>query len=89
MIYIDLDKAISGELLKQELLTAGLETEVTVYTSDDGQKIQLNNVEESQRDLAESIYNAHNAPLISEPTAAQKLAAAGLTVDELKELLGL
>lgn len=89
MIYINLNKAISGDLLRQELLSAGLETEVTVYTFDDGLKIQLNNIEESQRDIAESIYNAHNAPSISEPTVAQKLAAAGLTVEELKEALGL
>jgi len=89
MIYLDITKNVNGDLLQQELLIAGLETEVTVYSYPEGQKIQLNNVEESDRALAQSIYDVHIAPAPTEPTIEQKLAAAGLTIDDLKSALGL
>jgi len=38
---------------------------------------------------AEAALAAHNPPSATEPTVADKLAAAGLTVDELKAALGL
>lgn len=89
MIYLDITKDISGDLLQQELLIAGLETEVTVYSYPEGQKIQLNNVEESDRALAQSIYDAHIAPAPIQPTIEQKLASVGLNLDDLKLALGL
>jgi hypothetical protein len=38
---------------------------------------------------AEAALAAHNPPAPAEPTVADKLAAAGLTVSELKAALGL
>ncbi len=38
---------------------------------------------------AEAALDAHNPPAPTEPTVADKLNAAGLTVDELKAALGL
>lgn len=89
MIYINLDKAINGELLKKELFAQGLDTDVVVYTFDDGQKIQLNNVQEDDRALAQSIYSSHNPPAPIEPTVQEKLASVGLSIDDLKQALSL
>lgn len=38
---------------------------------------------------AEAALAAHNPPAPTEPTVADKLSAAGLSVDELKAVLGL
>ena len=38
---------------------------------------------------AQGLLDAHNPPAQLEPTITQKLAKAGLTVDELKAALGL
>ena len=38
---------------------------------------------------AKAALDAHNPPAFTEPTVADKLASAGLTVDELKAALGL
>jgi hypothetical protein len=86
MIYIEFNKKINGDLLVQELATAGIVTEVVVY---DGNKIQLNGVEENQRLLCESIISAHNPPAPQEPTLEEKLASVGLNLDDLKAALGL
>ena len=47
-------------------------------------------ISEANKAKATPIVAAHNGTLIApEPTVADKLAAAGLTVDELKAALGL
>ena len=89
MIYLNLDKPISGDLLQQELLAQGLATDVVVYTFDDGLKIQFNNANETDRDLVEAVYQAHIAPSPTGPTIAEKLASVGLSLDDLKKALGL
>ena len=38
---------------------------------------------------AEAALAAHNPPVPTEPTVAEKLSNAGLSIDELKEALGL
>lgn len=38
---------------------------------------------------AQALLDAHNPPAPTKPTVADKLASAGLTVDELKAALGL
>ena len=41
------------------------------------------------QDEAQALVDAHNPPAPTEPTVAEKLAKAGLSVDELKAALGL
>ena len=41
------------------------------------------------KEQAQALLDAHNPSAPNEPTVADKLAAAGLTVDELKAALGL
>jgi hypothetical protein len=41
------------------------------------------------QDEAQALVDAHNPPAPTEPTIAEKLARAGLSVDELKAALGL
>lgn len=86
MIKLILNKNIIGIQLESELKSAGIDTEVLLYENNE---ILLNGAKENDRALAQSILDAHIPQEISQPTAADKLAAAGLTVDELKELLGL
>jgi len=88
MIFVDLTKNINGEILKEELAAAGLETDIVIFTFPEGNKIEMNGLSESDRKLAESIYKAHNPPAPTEPTIADKLASVGLSIDDLKAALG-
>ena len=87
MIFIDLTKNINGQLLQEELAAAGLQTEIVIYTFPEGNKIEMNGLSESDRELAESIFNAHIAPELTEPTVAEKLASVGLSLEELRAAL--
>lgn len=86
MIKISFNKKINGDLLSQEFANAGFTTDVVVYPGD---LLELNGLEESDTEIANQILNAHVAPEIPNITPVQKLEAAGLTVEELKDLLGL
>jgi hypothetical protein len=61
------------------------ETGCHLFTKDDGFYVAGAATEEE----AQALLDAHNPPAPTEPTIADKLAAAGLTVEELKEALGL
>jgi hypothetical protein len=60
-------------------------TGLDLFTEDDDLFIEG----ECTKAEAEAALAAHNPPAPIEPTVADKLAAAGLTVDELKTALGL
>jgi len=61
------------------------ETGFDLFTEDDDLFIEG----DCTKAEAEAALAAHNPPAPTEPTVADKLAAAGLTVNELKEALGL
>ena len=61
------------------------ETGFDLFTEDDDLFIEG----DCTKAEAEAALAAHNPPAPTEPTVADKLAAAGLTVDELKAALGL
>ena len=87
MIFVDLTKNIHGELLKEELAAQGLNTDIVIYTFPEGNKIEMNGLSESDRELAESIFDAHIVPEPTEPTVAEKLASVGLSLEELRAAL--
>jgi len=87
MIFVDLTKRIDGELLREELAAQGLKTDIVIYTFPDGYKVEMNGLSESDRELAESIFTAHNPPVQTEPTVAEKLALVGLSLEELRAAL--
>jgi hypothetical protein len=89
MIFVNLTKNIHGELLKEELAAQGLNTDIVIYTFPEGNKIEMNGLSESDRELAELTLDAHIAPSLAEPTVAEKLASVGLSIEELKTELGL
>jgi hypothetical protein len=60
-------------------------TGLDLFTEDDDLFIEG----ECTKAEAEAALAAHNPPAPTKPTVADKLAAAGLTVDELKVALGL
>jgi hypothetical protein len=61
------------------------ETGFDLFTEDDDLFIEG----DCTKAEAEAALAAHNPPALTEPTVADKLAAAGLTVDDLKVALGL
>jgi hypothetical protein len=85
MIYLEFDKPINGDLLVSQFANAGIITEVVVYNQN---QIQLNGADENQRELCQSILDAHTVPIINKPTIEDKLASVGLSLDELKAALG-
>ena len=79
MIELDLTKEINGEQLRQEI---GADD---VYVVADTIVI-LGNVEKA---FAQSKLDAHTPKPTPQPTIAEKLASVGLSIDDLKEALGL
>jgi hypothetical protein len=86
MITIPFNKKINGNLLTQELAAAGLITDVVVMPDE---LLELNGLEEADTAKAKEILAAHIAPAPTEPTLDAKLASVGLSVDGLKQALGL
>jgi hypothetical protein len=90
MIRFNKPANLNGAEPKQELNAAGI-----VFIDEvDGLHLKgddlLINISENDAELALPIVNSHNGTVIApEPTVADKLAAAGLTVEELKSALGL
>jgi len=71
-------KALDSLLFKQE-------TGFDLFTEDNDLFVEG----DCTKAEAEAALTAHNPPAPTEPTVADKLATAGLTVDELKAALGL
>ena len=88
MIQFNKPVNLNGEELLSELQAAGIEINNIPSVEADG--FLWLDIKESDKSLTETIVANHNGTTVSpEPTPADKLAAAGLTVDELKSVLGL
>jgi hypothetical protein len=88
MIQFTKPENLNGTELLTELNAGGVV--ITNPPRIDGEGNFWLDIAEADKDKATPIVAAHNGTLIApEPTVADKLAAAGLTVDELKAALGL
>lgn len=83
-------KNLNGAELREELRSAGIAiADFPHGIKCDETHIYLDIAEEDS-EKASIVVSKHNGTTIApEPTPAEKLAAAGLTVDDLKTLLGL
>ena len=86
MITLSFDKKINGDLLVTEFAKNGLVTDVVVYPEN---VLELNGLDEKDRDLAQTILEKHVAPQNTEVNINDKLASVGLSIDDLKAALGL
>lgn len=91
MIKFNKPTNLNGFELRNELINAGIKINYggcEVAIDEDG-NFWLD-ISESDKAQAESIVAAHNGTIIApEPTIQEKLANAGITLDELKVALGL
>ena len=88
MIQFTKPKNLNGTELLAELNAAGVS--VTNPPRIDGEGDFWLDLDEADKAKAIPIVAAHNGTLIApQPTVADKLAAAGLTIDELKAAFGL
>lgn len=82
---------LNGKELRNELRNSGVEISddpLSVRDNADG-KLLLD-IADNYKDIAETVVKLHNGTVLAvEPTPTEKLAAAGLTVDELKAVLGI
>lgn len=91
MIKFDKPQNLNGKELRDELNSAGVEIaylggEVLV----DGNGDLWLDIAEADKTKATSIVTAHNGTTVgAEPTITDKLANAGISLDELKSALGL
>jgi len=91
MIQFNKPTNLNGTELRQELNNAG------VTISDEKDSVSLDadgslwlDIKASDKTKAESIVANHDGNIVPpEPTIQDKLASAGITVDELKTALGL
>jgi hypothetical protein len=91
LIKFDKPANLNGTELLDELAVAGIvlnkDTQIPLV---DGNGDLWLDVKSSDKSKVEEVLASHNGTIIApQPTAADKLAAAGLTVDDLKALLGL
>jgi hypothetical protein len=88
MIKFDKPVNLNGTELVNELNDAGITINDLPYV--DGNSDLWLNISESDKAQAESIVAAHNSTTVApEPSIQDKLANAGITLDELKVALGL
>ena len=84
MIGFDIPSKLNGAQLLQELKTAGIVSDIPMIT--DGQ-LWLT-ITKAQENAAKTIVNNH-VGVDTVPTFEEKLANAGISLDELKTALGL
>lgn len=91
MIKFDKPANLNGDELLNELAEIGITLDkLNQAPVIDGNGDFWLDVSEKDKTKVASVVAAHNGTIIAPaPTAADKLAAAGLTVDDLKLLLGL
>jgi hypothetical protein len=82
---------LNGSELLLELANVGINLiPIDQSPFDKGDGFIWLDIDEADKAKAEAVVSAHNGTVIStKSTIEQKLAAAGLTVDELKTALGL
>ena len=90
MIQFNKPLNLNGAELKEELKAAG----VVLLNEIDALVVRDNllfiNITPEFESVTATVVAAHNGTTVApEPTPADKLAAAGLTVDELKAVLGI
>jgi len=91
MITFTKPENLNGTELRAELNSAG------VVISDKAEAVSIDengalvlDIDETKKDLALKIVEAHNGTTIApEPTVSEKLASVGLSIDDLKMALGL
>lgn len=95
MISFAKPENLNGEELIQELVDAGIAISTDYFGNYNAPLLDAENVlwidiDPADETKAKSIVAAHNGTTIaSEPTVADKLASVGLSLDDLKEALGL
>jgi hypothetical protein len=90
MIKFDIPVNLNGAELKEELKAVGIEFINETYALLIENNSLFVNIAPEFEAIAAPIIAAHNGTTVPpEPTPADKLAAAGLTVDELKAVLGI
>lgn len=88
MIQFEKPTNLNGSELLDELKAVGITIESAPFIDANG-NLWLD-IKADDESKAAPIVAVHNGTTVApEPTAADKLAAAGLTVEELKEVLGL
>lgn len=92
MIKIEIADTFHGKQLIQEMKDAGVVvyenlTGISAVVKESNGEVFIPTSEEFA-ELAQQVANSH-VPVFKEDTVVDKLAAAGLTVEELKQALGL
>jgi hypothetical protein len=88
MIKYDKPENLNGAELLNELINAGVIVTNFPMIDDDG-KLYLD-IDETDKLKAAEVVSVHNGTTVPlEITPAQKLASVGLSVDDLKAVLGL
>ncbi len=88
MIKFDKPINLNGTELVDELESAGITVNDLPYV--DGNDDLWLDISDANKTQAEQIVAAHNGTVIApEPTVADKLASVGLSIDDLKDALGL
>lgn len=88
MIKFNKPANLNGTELLEELNAAGVAIDQSPTVDGNGDLwLEINAKDETK---AQAVVNAHNGTMIApEPTIADKLANAGLSIDDLKAALGL
>ena len=97
MIKFDRPINLNGQQLIDELIDAGvnISTNINYYKEkqpphDDSMGGLWLSIDEEDQQVAANVISSHNGTdSVYIPTVQEKLAAAGITIDELKEALGL
>jgi len=88
MIKITRPKNLNGAELLEELALAGIVVEGIPML--DGNNELWVDIKESDANKADNVAQKHNGTIVApEPTIAQKLALAGIDLNDLKAALGL
>ena len=90
MITFTKPQNLNGTELRDELNAAGVSISYSQFSVNIDDDVLLLDIEQSDEIKAAGIVAVHNGTIVApEPTVADKLAAAGLSVDDLKMALGL
>jgi hypothetical protein len=88
MIKFNLPAELNAEQLVNEITVAGIAIDKSVLPLIDGNKDFWLPVAESDKAAVNKVIADHK-PVFTEPTIQDKLAAAGISINDLKAALGL